>query len=273
MRLKRCLSARIIPSLSLACSLLFMFPVSGMALSGAEISREIKKENNRAIIDAFLKYELGEVNKYVTKPLLNKHPSLEFFINQVDRGPLDSLFFLETWVHRLQDAQRNIDSFPYSVTFSSEEKKKILGLRKVTDRIISYGIPLMKRDFYRVIVAARKLADEKRKHPMELIPKVEFRNAIYRHVELTAKALDDEMGKLSEGELICMRLGWVLDQVTITRLWLLVNDNRLPKPQDYMAYRKQRSIYFGKRLKEVYGEGSAGQASSTSDRREEVSRK
>jgi hypothetical protein len=130
----------------------------------------------------------------------------------------------------------------------------------------------MKRDFYKVILAARKLADEKRKHPMELIPKAEFRNAIYRHVELTARALDDEMGKLSEGELICIRLGWVLDQVTITRLWLLVNDNHLPNPEDYMAYRKQRSIYFSKRLKEIYGEGSAGRTSGSSDAREKASR-
>ncbi|MFH1113096.1 MAG: hypothetical protein V1792_04175 [Pseudomonadota bacterium] len=242
-----------------------------MGLSAEETTREIKKESNRVIIEAFLKYELSEVNKYVTQPLLNKHPSLVFFINQVERGPLDSLFFLEEWVHKLQDAQRKIDSLPYSITFSAEEKKKILGLRKVTDKIISYGIPLMKRDFYRVIVAARKLADEKRKHPVELIPNIEFRNAIYRHVESTANALDDEMGKLSEGELICIRLGWVLDQVTITRLWLLVNDNRLPKPQDYMVYRKQRSVYFSKRLKEIYGKEATGQTPGTSHTGEKAS--
>lgn len=273
MRLSRCLRARIAGSLTFACSLLFVFPMSVMGLSDAEVSREIRKESNRAIIDAFLKYELSDVNKHVTQSLMSKHPSLVFFFNQVDRGPLNSLFFLEEWVHKLQDAQRNIDSFPYSVTFSAEEKKKILGLRKVTDKIISYGIPLMKRDFYKVILAARKLADEKRKHPMELIPKAEFRKAIYRDAEPTAMSLDDEMGKLSEGELICMRLGWVLDQVTVTRLWLLVNDNRLPSPDDYMAYRKKRSIYFSKRLKEIYGEGPVGRASAESHAREKVSPK
>ncbi len=273
MSLKGRLCARTAWYLTIACSLLFVFPVSAMGLSEAETTREIKKESNRVIIEAFLKYELTEVNKYVTRPLLNKHPSLVFFIKQVERGPLDSLFFLEEWVHKLQDAQRNINSLPYSISFSSEEKKKILGLRKVTNKIISYGIPLMKRDFYRVIVAARKLADEKRKHPMELIPKVEFRNAIYRHVEPTANALDDEMGKLSEGELICMRLGWVLDQVTITRLWLLVNDNRLPKPEDFMAYRKRRSIYFDKRLKEIYGKAATRQTSGASHAGERASAK
>jgi len=273
MRLKKCLRARITGSLTLACSILFVFPVSVMGLSDAEISKEIQKEGNRAVIEAFLKYELTEVNKYVTKPLIGKHPSLVFFINQVDRGPLNSLFFLEEWVHKLQDAQRNIDSFPYSVTFSEEEKKKILGLRKITDKIISYGIPLMKRDFYKVIMAARKLAEEKRKHPMEMIPKAEFRNAIYKYAEPTAMSLDDEMGKLSEGELICMRLGWVLDQVTITRLWLLVNDNRLPASSDYMAYRKKRSVYFTKRLNEIYGEGSAERVSGASHAREKTSPK
>ncbi|MDQ7785589.1 MAG: hypothetical protein RDU20_22100 [Desulfomonilaceae bacterium] len=265
MRLKKIVRARIAGSLSLACSFLFLLPVPVMGLSAAEISREIKKEGNRVIIDAFLKYELSEVNRHVTKPMLDKHPSLEFFIKQVERGPLESLFFLEEWVHKLQHAQQNIDSLPYSITFSSEEKKKIIGLRDVTNRIISYGIPLMKRDFYRVMEAARKLANEKGKHPVELIPNVEFRNAIYRSVEPTARALDDEMGKLSEGELICMRLGWVLDQVTITRLWLLVNDNRLPRPQDYMAYRDKRSIYFAKRLEEIYGKGPAGRTSGSSD--------
>jgi hypothetical protein len=256
MGLQKGLFARLTGNAILAGLLLLMLPacVIGKTLSDAQVSEKIKKEANQVIIEEFLKYELRDVNKHVTRPLLGKHPSLVFFINQVDRGPLSSLFFLETWVHKLQDAQRNIDSLPYSISFSGEEKKKILGLRKVTDKIISYGIPLMKRDFYRVIVAAKELADERRKHPMELIPKTEFRDAIYRRAEPTAKRLDNQMGELSDGELKCMQLGWVLEQVTITRLWLTVNDNRLPKPNDYMAYRKKRSAYFADRLKQIYGQ-------------------
>lgn len=259
MDLKKCLVSGCTGTLIAICLILVALPASVMckSLTDAQISREIKKEPNKVIIDAFLKYELGEVNKYVTRPMLSTHPSLIFFINQVNKGPLESLFFLETWVHKLQDAQRNINSLPYSVAFSSEEKKKILGLRKVTDKIISYGIPLMKRDFYRVILAARELADLKRKHPMELMPKTAFRNAIYRRAEPTAKSLDKALGELSEGELICMRLGWVLEQVTITSVWLKINDNDLPTPKDYMAYRKKRSVYFNKRLKQIYGETSA----------------
>ena len=199
--------------------ILALFPaaVAGKTLSDAEIAREIVKENNRVIIEAFLKYELGQVNEQVTKPLLKSHPSLIFFLKQAERGPLKNLLFLEDQVHRLQDAQKNINSVIYSVAFPGEEKKKIMGLRPVADRIISYGIPLTKRGFYRVVEAARALADKRRKHPVELMPKLEFRNEIFRYCEPTAQALDTEMGKLSEGELICMRLGWVLEQVTVTR--------------------------------------------------------
>lgn len=237
-------------------------------MSDAEIAREIAKEGNKAIIEEFLKYELREVNESVTKPLLNQHPSLSFFMKQVERGPLNSLFFLEAQVHKLRDAQKNIDSFPYSISFSSEEKKKILGLRSVADRIVSYGIPLMKRDFFRVAQAAKELADKRRKHPMELIPDSKFRDAIYRQCEPTAERLDREMGELSQGELICMRLGWTLDQVTVTRLWLLVNDNRLPEQNDYMVFRKKRSEYFQNRLKRIYGEGGvSGSASSRGNSR------
>jgi hypothetical protein len=223
-------------------------------LSNAQISVEIKKEANRAIIEAFLKAELSEVNKYVTRPLLSQHPSLIFFINQVDKGPLNSLFFLEEWVHKLQDAQNNIDSFPYLITFSAGEKTKILGLVPVTKRIISYGIPLMKRDFYKVVVTARELSAKKSRQPVELIRDVEFRNAIYRHASSSAQELNTEMGKLSEGELICMRLGWVLQQVTVTRVWLQVTGNDLPEPNDYMVYRKKRSEYWDRRLKQIYPE-------------------
>ncbi|MFH0959564.1 MAG: hypothetical protein V1897_12750 [Pseudomonadota bacterium] len=219
----------------------------------AVVAREIVQEGNRAIIEAFLKYELEEVNRNVTDKLIGQHPSLVFFIKQADRGPLKNLLFLEEQVHKLQDAQKNIDSLPYSIAFSSAEKKKILGLRPAADKIISYGIPLMKRDFFRVIQAAKRLADQKRKHPIELLRDPSFRDAVYRDCEPTAKDLNEAMGKLSEGELICMRLGFVLEQVTVTNLWLMLNDNKLPAESDYMVFRKKRSENFEKRLKRIYG--------------------
>lgn len=228
------------------------------SLSDAEIANELAKPNNKAIIEEFLKQELREVNEYATKPLLARHASLEFFIKQVDRGPFESLVFLEKQVHKLRDAQKNINSLPYSLAFSSDEKKRVLGLRSVADRIVSYGIPLMKRDFYRVVEAAKELADKKRKHPMELLRDPSFRDAIYRQVERTPGGLDTEMGKLSEGEEICIRLGWTLETVTVTRLWLVFSDNTLPKESDYMVFRKKRSEYFQKRLKRIYS-SSAGE--------------
>jgi hypothetical protein len=236
-------------------ALVLTFPAWAAAkpLSDAEIAAELAKENNQAIIEEFLKQELRDVNEAVTKPLLARHASLEFFIKQVDRGPFESLLFLEKQVHKLRDAQKNINSLPYSVAFSSGEKKKILGLRAVADRIVSYGIPLMKRDFYRVVQAAKELADKKRKHPMELLRDPAFRDAIYRQVESTPAGLDREMGELSEGEMICINLGWTLEKVTVTRLWLVFSDNTLPKESDYLVYRKQRSEYFQKRLKRIYG--------------------
>ena len=166
---------------------------------------------------------------------------------------MDSLIFLEEQVHKLRDVQKNIDSLPYSIAFSSDEKKKIMGLRQTADKIVSYGIPLMKRDFFQVIEAAKVLADKRRKHPVELMSEQAFRDSIYRQMASTAGQLDEEMGKLSEGELICMRLGFVLEQVTVTNLWLLVNDNRLPKENDYLLFRKKRSEYFQKKLKRIYG--------------------
>ena len=90
---------------------------------------------------------------------------------------------------------------------------------------------------------------------MELLPDPKFRDAIYRQAEQTPESLDKEMGELSEGELICMRLGWTLEEVNLTRLWLTFNDNRLPQRDDYMAFRKKRSEYFQQRLKRIY-EGS-----------------
>ena len=240
-------------------------PAADKQLSDAEIAKELSKETNKVIIEEFLKYELRDVNEYATKPLLKNHQSLEFFIKQAERGPVNNLFFLEKQVHKLQDAQKNIDSLPYVIAFSSAEKKKILGLRQVANRIASYGIPLMKRDFFRVVEAAKQLAEKKNKHPMELIRDAAFRDAVYRLCEPTAQALDEEMGKLSEGELICMRLGWTLEEVTVTRLWLAFNDNWLPKEDDYMVFRKKRSEYFQKRLKRIYGEAtSATPASSKS---------
>lgn len=250
------------------CGLHALFPsvVSGKTLSDAEIAREIVKENNRVIIEAFLKYELGQVNTEVTLPLLKSHPSLVFFIKQAERGPLKNLLFLEEQVHKLRDAQKNINSVIYSIAFPGDDKKKIMELRPVADRIVSYGIPLTKRDFYRVVEAARALAEKRRKHPVELIPKIEFRNEIFRYCEPTAEGLDREMGKLSEGELVCMRLGWVLEEVTVTSLWLRINDNDLPIPKDYMAYRAKRSQYFQKRLKQIYGEVAESKAANSSDR-------
>jgi hypothetical protein len=226
-------------------------------LSDAEIAREIVRENNRVIIEEFLKYELWEVNEYATKPLLQDHPSLIFFIKQADRGPLKNLLFLEDQVHKLRDVQKNVDSPLYALLFSASEKQKILGLRSTAERIITYGIPLMKRDFYKVIQAAHELADKKKKHPMELIPDPKFRDAIYRQAEPTPESLDKEMGELSEGELICIRLGWTLEEVRLTRLWLTFNDNRLPEKDDYMVFRKKRSEYFQKRLKRIYGESNS----------------
>jgi hypothetical protein len=252
----------------LVCGFITAAPDSlfGKELSDAEVSKELVKHNNKVIIEEFLKYELGDVNQHVTKPLLKDHQSLEFFLKQAERGPLNNLLFLETQVHKLREAQKNIDSLPYSIAFpSSAEKKKILGLRSVADRIVSYGIPLMKRDFLRVVEAAKQVADKKNKHPMELMRDPAFRDAVYRFCEPTAEGLDEEMGKLSEGELICMRLGWTLEEVTVTRLWLVWNDNWLPKQDDYMVFRKKRSEYFQKRLTRIYGgEAAAKPASSKS---------
>jgi hypothetical protein len=237
------------------CGMMVLAPLlaAGKTLSDAEIAREVAKDNNRTIIEEFLKYELREVNEYAAKPLLKDHPSVSFFLKQAERGPFKNLLFLEEQTHRLREAQKNINSLPFSVAFSSDEKKKILGLRSVADRIVSYGIPLMKRDFFKVIEAAKQLADKRKKHPMELIPDPKFRDEIYRLCEPTAEGLDTEMGKLSEGELICMKLGWTLEEVTLTRWWLVFNDNRLPKQNDYMAFRKKRSEYFQQRLKRIYG--------------------
>ncbi|MBI5252374.1 MAG: hypothetical protein HY912_23005 [Desulfomonile tiedjei] len=247
---------RILPVL---CTLVLVsdFHAFAAEMSDQQIAADILKENNKVIIDEFLKYELREVNEYATKPLLKAHPSLVFFQKQAERSPLSSLLFLEQQVHKLRDAQKNIDSLPYSIAFSSGEKKKVLGLKPSADKIVSYGIPLMKRDFHRVLTASKELADKKKKHPMELIPDPNFRDAIYRRAEITAQDLDTEMGKLSEGELICMRLGWVLEEVTVTRLWLVFNDNKLPDKDDYMAYRQKRSEYFQKRLKRIYGENAS----------------
>ncbi|MFH0821205.1 MAG: hypothetical protein V2B18_00510, partial [Pseudomonadota bacterium] len=120
------------------------------------------------------------------------------------------------------------------------------------DKIISYGIPLMKKDFYAVVVAAKKLAEKKGKHPVELLPDPGFRDAVYRLAAGTPEMLDREMGELSDGELICMRLGWTLERVTITRWWMVFNDNSLPEEKDYMAYRQKRSEYWKKRFARIY---------------------
>lgn len=252
------------PRLGRTCAILAILLISAclmtatnartVGLSDKEIAKRVEEKNNKTIINEFIRQELRSANEYAAKPLMDRYPSLKFFTNQAKRNPLESLLFLEDQVHKLIDAQNNINSLPYSVAFSSSEKKKILGLKDTAHRIVSYGIPLMKRDFYTVLMAARKLADEQRKHPMELLPKRSFRNAVYRECAPTAAELDREMGKLSEGELISMRLGWVLEQVTITRLWLVFNDNRLPEEDAYMAYRKKRSEYWQRRLREIYAD-------------------
>ena len=236
------------------CAIVLFFPliVSAAQLSDAQIAREVGKKNNQAIIEAFLVQELREVNRYATRPLLPRHPSLIFFINQAERGPLKNLFFLEKQVHQLRKAQRNINSLPYSLVFSASEKKKILSLKGPADRIVFRGIPLLKRDFYRVVVAARQLADKRRKHPIELMPNQAFRDAIYRTAEPDPQRLDAAMGELSEGELVTMRLGWVLEKVTVTRLWLVFNDNKLPTEADYMVFRKKRSEYWSKRMARIF---------------------
>ncbi len=248
------LMSKLIPFLLVVFSLGVAVDSSAAAeLSNAQISKEIAQEQNSAIIEAFLKAELREVNENVTKPLLPQHKSLIFFIKQVDRGPLKSLFFLEEQVKKLRDAQKNINHLPYSVAFFGDEKRKILELKPTTEKIISYGIPLMKRDFHKILVAAKTVADEKRKHPIELMSSQAYRDAVYRHAAPTAEDLSREMGKLSEGEEISMALGWVLEDVTVTRVWLAVNDNKLPDPDDYKVFRKKRSDFFQKKLQRIYG--------------------
>jgi hypothetical protein len=244
----------------IVCGLFLCSAAPGLAvaaMSDAQIAREIVKGNNKAIIDEFLKYELNDVNSHVTRFLLPSHPSLEFFVKQAQRSPLKSLLFLENQVHKLRDVQKNINSFGYSLVFSSTEKKRLLELKPIADRIISYGIPLMKRDFFKVIQAAKELADRQHGSPLALIPDPAFRDAIYRQIEPTAQALDEEMGKLSEGEFISMRLGWTLEHVRLTKIWLVINDNKLPHPDDYTLFRKKRGAYWEKRLKRIYSEASA----------------
>jgi hypothetical protein len=217
------------------------------------IERELTNEENKLIIETFLKEELSEVNEYAAKPLLREHPSLKFFIKQAQSGPFQSLLFLESQVDKLKDAQENIDSLPYVLTFSASEKKKIMGLRDTTKKIISYGIPLMKRDFYVVLQAAKKLAARQKVDVLAAVKDSRYRDEIYRMVAPTPEILSREMGELSHGEKLCIKLGWTLEQVTVTRLWLMINNNELPTPEDYEAFRKKRSEYFQGRLKRIYG--------------------
>ena len=241
--------------LHICCSLVLL---SGLAMAkvptDAEIAKEVAKEQNRRIIDRFLVYELQEANEYAVLPLLDAHPSLEFFIKQAERSPLSALFFLEEQVHRLRNAQENINSMPFVIAFSSSEKEIIMGLEKAANRIISYGIPLMKRDFYKVLIAIKALAKKTGQNPMVLIPNSDFRDRVYRYAAPSKTALDNEMGELSHGESISMHLGWNLEQVTLTRLWMMFNDNKLPRPDDYKVFRKKRSEYWKKRLARIYKE-------------------
>jgi hypothetical protein len=217
------------------------------------IAEEIVREPNLIIIEEFLKQELYEVNNYAAKPLLGRHPSLSFFIKQANGQPLQSLFFLESQLPHLLKAQRNIDSFPYSISLSAGEKQKILSLKPVAERTMSYGIPMMKRYFYRLLEAARTVAEKRGKHPMELMPDPGYRDAVFRQAAPTAKDLDSIMGNIAEGEQATMALGWTLEDVTVTRWWLTLTENTLPTREDFAAFRKKRSEYFLKRLKRIYG--------------------
>ena len=100
---------------------------------------------------------------------------------------------------------------------------------------------------------------------MELMRDPAFRDAVYRLCEPTAPALDEAIGKLSEGELDLYAPGMDARRSYHYSLWLVLNDNWLPKQDDYMVFRKKRSEYFQKRLKRIYGEAnSATPASSKS---------
>ena len=79
MKIRKYLGKRYQKALIASYIVLLALPLlaSGRSLSDREIAKEIEKASNKAIIEAFLKYELREVNKYATIPLLKKHPSLE----------------------------------------------------------------------------------------------------------------------------------------------------------------------------------------------------
>jgi hypothetical protein len=223
-------------------------------LTDKQIAEVIAQKHNKGIIEAFLRQELQEVNRYATRPLLKKYPSLEFFVKQANREPFQSLLFLEEQVYKLRDVQQNIDSVVYKLAFSEREKQIILGLEPTAKKIISYGIPLMKRNFYRVVRAVTRLSRKGGNASLdELIARPGFRDAVYRAAEPDPRKLDQVMGEMSQGELICIRLGWELEKVTVTRLWLAFNDSSLPKPEAYYAYRKKRSEYWEKRLRRIYG--------------------
>ena len=113
--------------------------------------------------------------------------------------PIVAVLFDERSARKPAEAQARIDSVPYVLVFTPAEKKIILSLRESADDIVFRGIPLIKRDFYRVLTAARQVADEKRKHPLELMPDPAFRNTVYRRAEPVPKKLDEEMAKLSKG--------------------------------------------------------------------------
>jgi hypothetical protein len=227
--------------------------VNAKPLTNDEIDRIVKEPENQRIIEEFLKLELGEMNEYAVKPLLSQRPSLVFFINQAERGPLKNLIFLEDQIHRLREAQRDINAFPYSVAFSEGEKKIVLSLKDWADEIVLIGIPRFKTDLHKILNAAKELASKKRKNPLQALRDLEFRNAVYRRCEPMPKELDAEMGRMSEGEWLCFRLGWELEKVTVTRWWLTFYDNHLPRPGDYEAFRKRRSEYWSKRLAVIYG--------------------
>lgn len=226
--------------------------VDAKGLSNEQIDRIVKEPEKQRIIEAFLKLELADVNEYAVKPLLPSRPSLIFFINQAQKGPFKSLIFLEDQILRLREAQRDVNAFPYSVAFSEDEKKIVLSLKDWADEIVVIGLPRFKLDLYKILSAINELAAAKRRNPLDLLPDTGFRNAVYKRCEPMPKELDEEMGRMSQGEWLCFRLGWKLENVTVIRWWLTFYDNVLPRPNDYEAYRKKRSEYWTKRLAAIY---------------------
>ena len=87
---------------------------------------------------------------------------------------------------------------------------------------------------------------------MILLPDPTFRDRVYKYCAPSKTSLDNEMGELSQGELISIQLGWTMERITLTRLWMIFNDNKLPRPDDYKAFRKKRSEYWMRRSARIF---------------------